>query len=68
MASKTTATGNAEIERLLSLEEVAKILGVSGRTTKSLIYGGELTSVRLRRRRLVRPKDLRDFIDGLDNA
>ncbi|MDP9479715.1 MAG: helix-turn-helix domain-containing protein [Actinomycetota bacterium] len=71
MTSKTTATmttakGGPEIEGLLSLEEVAKILGVSHRTTKSLVYRGELTSVRLRRRRLVRQTDLRNFIAALD--
>ncbi len=67
MAGETTATGGAEVERLLSLNEVTEILGVSRRTVKSLVHEGDLTSVKIRRRRLVRPRDLRVYIDALDN-
>ncbi len=63
----TTETGGAEVERLLSLNEVTEILGVSRRTVKSLVHEGDLTSVKIRRRRLVRPRDLRVYIDALDN-
>ncbi len=66
-ATMTTATGGAEVERLLSLNEVTEILGVSRRTVKSLVHEGDLTSVKIRRRRLVRPRDLRVYIDALDN-
>ncbi len=66
-ATMTTATGGAEIERLLGLQEVARILGVSCRTIKTLIHEGDLASVKVRRRRLVKPQDLRAYMDALEN-
>ncbi len=71
MADKTTARTTAtpktgEIDGLLSLDRVAEILGgVSLRNLKGRIASGELPSVKLGARRMVRQRDLREYIENL---
>lgn len=50
-------------ERLISLTEVARYTSVSERTIRRRIASGELESVKLRGRRVVRVRALRHWID-----
>jgi excisionase family DNA binding protein len=52
-----------EIERLLSREEVGELLGVSPSGVARIIARGDLPIVRVGRRTLVRPSDLRRFVE-----
>ena len=52
-------------DQLLGLQQVAGRLGVSYVTVKRLVHNGELRSVRLGDRRLVRESDLASFIATL---
>lgn len=49
---------------LLSVSEVARLLGVSGKTVWRLIDAGDLTYVRIGARILVRPSDVDEFVEG----
>lgn len=69
MIPKDGNQGKATPDRLLyPVEEVATLLGVTGKTVWNLIYGGELTSRKLGRRRLVHRDDLNAYIGGLSQA
>ncbi len=51
------------IERLLSYEQAAKLLGVTGRTVWTLVHRGDLLAVRFGHSVRVNPADLRTFIE-----
>lgn len=53
-----------DTERLLSLAEVRGILGVSEATISRLLARGELTAVRIGRRTLVEPAEVRRFVES----
>jgi excisionase family DNA binding protein len=57
--------GAAPTRLLLGLDEAALQLGISRRTVQSLIYSGELPSVRIARRRLVAAVDLEEYVGRL---
>jgi excisionase family DNA binding protein len=48
---------------LLSKEDAADVLGLSPRTVDTLIHSGELPSLKVRRRRRIRPADLEAYIE-----
>ncbi len=49
-------------ERLLSVDEVIQVLNCGRTTVNSYLWSGQLRSVKIGRRRLVRPEDLTRFI------
>ena len=49
-----------------SVEEAAAIIGISRRTVYELLRTGQLRSVKIGSRRLIRHTDLERFIDELD--
>jgi excisionase family DNA binding protein len=49
-------------EPLLTKEDAAEVLGLSPRTVDTLIHSGELPSLKVRRRRRIRPADLEAYI------
>ena len=51
-------------ERLLAVQEVARLLAVSQWTVYRMLQRGELRSVRVRSRRLVRQADVDAFVRG----
>jgi excisionase family DNA binding protein len=53
-----------ELERLLDVRETAGVLHVSLNGVKRLIYAGELPVVRVGWRVLIKPEDLREFIEA----
>ena len=57
--------GAAPTRLLLGLDEAAAQLGISRRTLQSLIYSGELRSVRIARRRLVPAIDVEEYVSRL---
>ena len=63
--SQSKAATLVRNDHLLSLQEVASRLGVSYVTVKRLAHNGELRSVRLGDRRLIRESDLAVFIATL---
>ena len=65
-AAKATAAGTGDLDRLLSLGRVAEILDISERNVKNRCYSGELPSVKLGGRRLVRRSDLKRYMERLD--
>jgi len=50
-------------EKLLSLKAAAAILGISSHTLRKYIARGEIPRVKLRRRVLIDPEDLRSFVE-----
>jgi excisionase family DNA binding protein len=56
------------IPRLLSVARVAEVLGCSGPTVRRRITAGLLPAVTEGKQIKVRGDDLRDYIDGLDQA
>lgn len=59
----TTAGGVRETALLLDLHEVARALHVSERTAWGLVKAGDLPAVRIGRRLLFDPADLRAYIE-----
>jgi excisionase family DNA binding protein len=55
---------NEDTERLLSVAEVAEELGLSRTTGYDLLWSGEIPSLKIGRRRLVRRRDLLDYIQA----
>lgn len=51
-----------------SVEEAADIIGISRRTIYELIRTGDLGSVKIGSRRLIRQSDITRFLDGLEAA
>jgi len=68
MASALTAGGVRETAMLLDLHEVARALRVSERTAWGLARRGDLPAVRIGRRLLFDPADLRAFIERQKTA
>jgi excisionase family DNA binding protein len=64
MHGNTTATHDTQ-PRLHSVDRVAALLSVTPRYVRTLIASGEIPSVKLGTRRLVRDEDLRAFLDRL---
>ena len=61
-----SATADIPVRRLLSVAQVAEILGVSDRTVRTRIMSGELPTIRLNARGFalrIDPSDLEDYID-----
>ena len=55
-------------ERLLTMVEVAALLRVSKWSVYQLIWSGQLRTLKIGRRRLVRPSALAECVDLLDQA
>ena len=53
-------------ERLLTILEVASLLRVSKWSVYQLIWSGQLRTLKIGRRRLVRPSALAECVDLLD--
>ncbi len=51
-----------------SVEEAADLIGISRRTIYELIRTGDLGSVKIGTRRLIRKTDLTQFLDDLEAA
>ncbi len=73
MAKKSTATTTAtttatvpEMGGLVNLEATARILGVSHGSVRNYISRGDLPSVKLGARRMVRRSVLAQFIENLE--
>jgi len=56
------AVEDPDAPKLLSVEETAGYLNLSERSIRSLIAGGELRSLKVKRRRLVPVSALEDFV------
>ena len=57
-------TGQTELERLLTIEQAAEIMGLSVVHTRRFVADGRLPSVRFGRRAIrIRPSDLAAFIE-----
>jgi excisionase family DNA binding protein len=54
-----------EFKLLLSYAQTAEALGLSQRTVRALVYGGQLRAVRVGTRRLIAVDDLRAFVSSL---
>ena len=54
-----------ETLRLLTVPQVAELLGVSSKTVKRLIYSGQLESVKVGVLVRIAPEDLAAYIDRL---
>lgn len=68
-ARKSTATTTAvmpDLDGLVNLETAARVLGVSHGNVKNIIGRGELPSVKLGARRMIRRSDLASFIRDLE--
>ena len=59
MTTKTPKTN--DLERLLTIQEVAELENVSTKTIGRRIASGELPAIRTKRLRRVRPQDLRAY-------
>ncbi len=67
--TKTAAATTAdmpELDGLVNLEVAATVLGVSVGSVKNYISRGDLPSVKLGARRMIRRSELRDFIENLE--
>lgn len=58
----------SQTKLLLSLNEVADLLGVSANTVKNRIRSGALVSVKEGGLRKVRPADLQRYVDALTDG
>jgi len=63
MKDQLTAGGVRETSLLMDLHEVARALHVSERTAWGLVKAGDLPAVRIGRRLLFDPADLRAYIE-----
>jgi len=52
----------------LDIRTAANRIGISSRTLHRLVRTGELRSIKLGRRRLVRVETLRDYLDALESS
>lgn len=52
-----------EAPRCLSVDEAAERLGVSRRTLASLVHGGEIRSIKVKRRRLIPVEALEQYVE-----
>ncbi len=69
MAGRTTATTTAtmpELDALLNLDAASGVLGISTRTLKTMISRGDLASVKMGGRRMIRRSVLATFINNLE--
>jgi excisionase family DNA binding protein len=67
-ATPSTERHEAPLRLTLNVEEAARIIGISRRTMYELIRTGELCSVKIGSRRLIRHSDLEAFVQGLEGA
>ena len=65
MSHEQTVYGAAwpELEPLLSIRDVARVLGISSRTVLRLAAAGDLEPVRIGRRTLFVAADIRSFLE-----
>lgn len=56
----------ASRKRLYTLDEAANSLGISRTRLHQLVASGAIRSLKLGRRRMFRPVDLDDYVEGLD--
>jgi excisionase family DNA binding protein len=61
-------TSTPHLDVLLDGIRVTEILNISARTLWSLVASGEIPVVRIRRRRLFDPADVRVYIDAAKNT
>jgi len=61
-------TGRSSERLAYSVEEAGRMIGISKRMLYELIRTGELRSVKIRTRRLVRHVDLERYLASLDEA
>ena len=61
----STEVSSETLPRLLDTRAIARELSLGRTTVLQLIASGELTSVRVGRRRLAKREDLAAFVDGL---
>lgn len=59
---------NEQAESLLSVEAVARALSLSKSTVYTLCWEGQLPSMKLGRRRMIRRSDLIAYIESLENS
>ncbi len=64
-AGTTVPKGTAGVDRLLDMHEAAGALAISHGSVKALVASGQLPSLKLGRRRLIRRSDLAAFISNL---
>jgi len=58
----------AQLEPLLTVDDVAKVLRLSLRTIRRLIAEGKLPVVRIGRAIRIRPQAVEAFLEGLERA
>lgn len=58
----------ATTDRLLTINEVADLLRISRWSVYQLIWSGQLRTIKIGRRRLVRPSALAECVDLLDQV
>jgi excisionase family DNA binding protein len=63
-----SGTPNARLRLLVSISEAAAALGLSHRTVRSLVYAGELRSIKVGARRLIAVDDLEGFVRSLTES
>lgn len=63
LKSVSEITPDEVVERLMTYQQVADVLGVTDRTVWELVRKGELRNVRVGRSVRVDPVDLRQFIE-----
>lgn len=61
--AQATPYGGLRLERLLSIREVADILGVSRATVYSLMHSRELVPIRVGERARFDPEGVRNYIE-----
>lgn len=55
-------------ERLLSIDDLARLLGVSRSTAKSIIARGEIATITIGARRLITPRAYHEYIENRERA
>jgi excisionase family DNA binding protein len=60
---KPPSDASTEFERLLTTDETAEILGITGRTVRTLVRAGSLPAVRFGGSVRIDPADLRRFVN-----
>jgi excisionase family DNA binding protein len=66
--SRDEGSGSPVVGSLLCVEDLMEHLHAGRTTVYELLGSGQIRSFKVGRRRLVRPQDLQEFIDGLLDA